>query len=202
MRTELRHMLRERPGRGGVWLFAYGSLLWNPEIDHSERVLARVHGWHRRFCLWQWSFRGSPAQPNLMLALDAGGACNGVLLRVPGGADLADRLEPVWKRELGAFGYLARWVLARVAGRQVAALAFVANRGNRQRYAGRVDRPLLVDCLASAEGESGSGAEYLCNTVAALRRAGAPDTTLERLWSEVERRVDERRRPSRARLPG
>ena len=34
------------------WVFGYGSLIYNPIIDHSQRAIASIYGYHRRFCLW------------------------------------------------------------------------------------------------------------------------------------------------------
>ena len=69
--------------RGDVWLFGYGSLMWNPAIEFAESRAGAVHGWHRRFCLWLHGGRGSPENPGLMLALDRGGRCAGLLFRIP-----------------------------------------------------------------------------------------------------------------------
>ena len=59
----------------GLWVFGYGSLIWQPEFAYSERRVGTVHGYHRRFCLLQRRFRGSTDNPGLVLALDAGGSC-------------------------------------------------------------------------------------------------------------------------------
>ncbi|TGV11311.1 hypothetical protein EN816_23875 [Mesorhizobium sp. M8A.F.Ca.ET.173.01.1.1] len=67
-------------GQDDVWVFAYGSLIWKPAFDFAEKRKGLLRGWHRDFCLgWDNSFRGSDANPALMLALDRGGSCNGML---------------------------------------------------------------------------------------------------------------------------
>ena len=68
----------------GLWVFGYGSLIWQPEFAYSERRVGTVHGYHRRFCLLQRRFRGSADNPGLVLALDAGGSCEGVAFRLTG----------------------------------------------------------------------------------------------------------------------
>lgn len=68
----------------GLWVFGYGSLIWRPEFAYSERRVGTVHGYHRRFCLLQRRFRGSVEKPGLVLALDVGGACEGVAFRLTG----------------------------------------------------------------------------------------------------------------------
>ena len=119
-----------------LWLFAYGSLMWKPDLEFAERRLAAVKGWHRRFCLWQWRYRGTRDRPGIMLALDRGGSCRGVAYRL-GGPDLRGKIAPVWRREMTANGYRPRWVTAYTDDGAVTALVFVAHRAG-ERYAGRL----------------------------------------------------------------
>src|SRR5690606_23043046 len=94
--TELNHgeMVRdvlENAPTSGLWLFAYGSLIWNPCFEWVERRPALAHGWRRSFCLgWDHWFRGSVERPGLMLALDRGGRCKGVAYRLPAGEEPAN----------------------------------------------------------------------------------------------------------------
>ena len=76
------------PSGNDVWLFGYGSLMWNPTIHYVERSAAKLYGYHRQFCLWTHMGRGTPEQPGLMLGLQSGGSCNGIAYRVD--ANLAD----------------------------------------------------------------------------------------------------------------
>ncbi len=39
-----------RAGTEPVWVFAYGSLMWNPEIAFAEARPGFLHGYHRSFC--------------------------------------------------------------------------------------------------------------------------------------------------------
>ena len=68
---------------GPLWVFAYGSLIWRPDFEVAEFRRATASGWHRSFCLELTRWRGTPALPGLMLALQSGGRCNGVGLRLP-----------------------------------------------------------------------------------------------------------------------
>jgi cation transport protein ChaC len=162
-----------------IWLFGYGSLMWNPAIEFAERRAGMVHGWHRRFCLWLHMGRGSLDNPGLMLALDRGGRCAGMLFRIPA-ADARDELLLAWRRELFTNAYHSRWVTARTSDGPVRAVTFVANRTHR-RYAGRLDEGLVAARLASAAGSLGSCATYLAETLTALRSIGLRDRALERL---------------------
>ncbi len=74
-------LLKERP-EGPFWLFAYGSLIWKPEFPTEESLVGVAEGWHRSFCLHLERYRGLLEQPGLMMALDRGGRCEGVLLRM------------------------------------------------------------------------------------------------------------------------
>ncbi len=119
----------------GLWVFGYGSLIWQPEFAYSERRVGTVQGYHRRFCLLQRRFRGSADNPGLVLALDAGGTCEGVAFRLTG-AEAAETLLPVWRREMRGNGYLGRWVPVETAAGTIQALTFVVN-PDSDRYTGQ-----------------------------------------------------------------
>ena len=126
-----------------VWLFGYGSLMWNPAMHFAEHRAGRVLGWHRKYCLWLEAGRGSPEAPGLMLGLDRGGAASGALFRVPARQARAELLLP-FRRELFTHSYDARWVSVATAAGPVRAVTFVVNREGL-RYVRRLgpgaDRP-------------------------------------------------------------
>ena len=163
-----------------LWLFGYGSLMWKPDFSYVERIVARVQGYHRSFCLWQRRYRGNRLNPNLMLALDAGGSCCGVAYRVAA-PNVETKISATWRRELIGNGYRPRWVTARTDRGPVPAVAFVANRDNAERYTGRLPDEVVARYIAEACGERGSGAEYLLETVLALDRLHLRDSSLWRL---------------------
>jgi len=99
-----------------VHVFAYGSLMWNPAFQFSGESIATVRGWSRKFCLRLHMARGSPERPGIMLALDRGGACRGVAYRIAGHA-VRNELLLLWRREMLAGVYHAKWVDAHSAGR-------------------------------------------------------------------------------------
>jgi glutathione-specific gamma-glutamylcyclotransferase len=179
-------LARLEPG-ADVWLFGYGSLMWNPAIEFAERRAGLVHGWHRRFCLWLHMGRGSPDNPGLMLALDRGGRCGGMLFRIQA-AEAREELLLAWRRELFTGAYHSRLVTAMTGSGPVRAATFVANRAHL-RYARRLDEAAIAARLATAAGSLGSCASYLADTLGALRSIGLRDRTLERL----QRMVDEAR---------
>ena len=172
-------MLASHPAGQDVWLFGYGSLMWNPAMHYAESRPGVVRGWHRSYCLWAHMGRGSPEAPGLMLALDRGGSSAGMLFRFPA-ATARDELLLPWRREMFTGGYLARWVRVDIETGPVRAATFVANRAYK-RYAGRLDEATIAAHLAVAGGSLGTCIEYLEQTLAVLRAHGRTDHRLERL---------------------
>lgn len=167
-----------------VWVFAYGSLLWNPAFDVAEQVAAVLPGWHRAFCIRLTRFRGTPEQPGLMMSLVPGGSCRGAVCRVPG-PEVITSLRRLWRREMTVKppNTPPRWVAVRAAGASLRAIAFVADRAGPN-YAGLATDD-IADVLCKAAGHWGSGAEYLMQTVDQLERLGIRDANLWRLQQLV-----------------
>ncbi|MFD0935761.1 gamma-glutamylcyclotransferase [Methylobacterium trifolii] len=183
----LDRIIEERAGGGDLWVFAYGSLMWRPEFSVAESRIGTVRGFHRRFCLLQRRFRGTPERPGFVLALDRGGLCKGVAFRLAG-ADLRETLMPVWRREMRGKGYVARWLPVETHGGTVSALTFLVNRAS-DRYSGRLTDTEIADKIASACGHMGPSAEYLFRTVEACARLGIHDRHLWSLQALVAERL-------------
>ncbi len=182
----LNETLAAKPKGAGWWVFAYGSLLWNPLFPVAEMRPARLGGLHRRFCLWSLASRGTRECPGLVLGLDRGGACRGVAMRLP--AMLArDELHLLWRREMVVGSYRPRWVQIDAGGREVIALTFVVRRDHRQ-YAGRLPLADQVKVLGTACGAFGSSLDYLERTRVALVAHGIVDPYLERLAAALSAR--------------
>jgi cation transport protein ChaC len=185
--ASLHAMLAAHPTNEDVWLFGYGSLMWNPAMHYAENRPGVVRGWHRSYCLWAHMGRGTPEVPGLMLALDRGGSSAGMLFRFPAASSRAELLLP-WRREMFTGAYLARWVRVDTEAGPVRAVSFVANHAH-PRYAGRLDEATIAACLAVAGGSLGTCAEYLMHTLAVLRAHGRTDHRLERLERLVAERL-------------
>jgi cation transport protein ChaC len=153
-----------------VWVFGYGSLMWNPAFAYAERQTGVIRGYHRRFCLWLEMGRGSPGNPGLMLGLDRGGVCRGVAFRIPAAQARAELLL-IWRREMFGTAYLARWVQVRMVGATVPAITFVVNRAH-PRYAGKISDAEAAKHIATAAGSLGSCVSYLDNTLMTRRGSG------------------------------
>ncbi len=183
-------MLAGRPAEGPLWLFACGSLIWNPEVDHVEERLGVAHGWHRAFCFRITRFRGTPEVPGLMMAMDRGGQCRGVLFRLQDHAPEAT-LGKLFRREFTVIpqNNLPRWIRVEMEdGASVQAIGFVMNRQSPA-YLGRLEHEVVAEALARACGHRGSGAEYLYNTVSHLAERGIYDRNLMRLQALVAQKI-------------
>ncbi len=179
--------LDAKPKGAGWWVFAYGSLLWNPLFPVAEMRPGTLRGLHRRFCLWSLASRGTRECPGLVLGLDRGGACRGVAMRLP--AMLAiDELHLLWRREMVVGSYRPSWVKVNADGREIIALAFVVRRDHVQ-YTGALSLAEQVDVLCSACGAFGSSLDYLERTRVALVAHGIVDPYLEGLAARLAARV-------------
>lgn len=171
----------QRPGR--IWVFAFGSLIWNPAFHFVERRTARIHGFHRQFCLWARAGRGSPERPGLMLSLEPGGSCTGVAYRLARHA-AATELDVIWRREMFTMAYRPVWVSAHTPRGVEAAIAFSANRAH-ERYVPGLEDEAVAGYLATGAGPMGRCCDYLFDTVAHLRLLGIRDRRLEALEARV-----------------
>ncbi len=162
-----------------LWVFGYGSLIWNPAFEHEECRPALLHGWHRRFCLKMFMGRGTLETPALMLALDHGGACKGVAFRIAAPL-VREELGILWQREMYGGAYVARWVELRAGEERFPALTFVINPAH-PRYIKELSVAETAAIIATARGDMGSCREYLENTMTHLRELGFEDAGLARI---------------------
>jgi cation transport protein ChaC len=178
----LETLKRQKPD-SDVWLFAYGSLIWNPIFHFVECRVGKIYGWHRRFCLWTPVGRGTPDHPGLVLGLDRGGSCRGIAFRIAA-ADVLSELLLVWRREMIVGSYIPRWVRVFDGKQAVEAIAFAVNRQHPS-YADNISLETTVDSIATASGQLGSAAEYLIQTVDGLITVGIKDKQLLLLRDRV-----------------
>lgn len=170
----------------GFWVFGYGSLMWAPEFPVAESVIAQTEGWRRSFCLRSIRYRGTEAQPGLVLGLEPapGCLCTGLALRIEA-TIWPDVLRAIRERELATEAYRETQLpLALADGRRVAALVY-AMRPEHVQYAGGLSADEQAAIIASAQGGRGSNADYLFNTVAHLAEMGIPDDELAALAERV-----------------
>ncbi|GAB7527015.1 gamma-glutamylcyclotransferase [Paraburkholderia sp. 2C] len=173
-----------------LWLFGYGSLIWNPGLPTAEAVRSRVHGYHRGLYLWSRVNRGTPEQPGLVLALDRGGSCSGIAFRLAAEGSIP-HLEALWRREMAMGSYRPAWLPCVLAdGRRVDALAFVMRR-DVPSYTGKLSDEIVRTVFDCACGRYGTTLDYVSRTVDALRKSGMPDRALEALLARCERQAQQ-----------
>ena len=166
-----------------LWVFAYGSLMWDPAIHFSEVRRARVNGYHRRFCLETKGGRGSPNAPGLMAGLDYGGFCEGLVFRIE--AALVDQeTEILWQREMIMRGYAPTFVAIETPQGEVEALAFVVMLDGPH-YLADITLEKAAPMIATARGFFGSNLEYLDNLAEHFQTMDIHDEDFVRLYERA-----------------
>lgn len=175
---------------GAFWVFAYGSLMWDPGFAAEQVRPARLAGYHRALCILSVRNRGTAERPGLVLGLDRGGSCQGLAMRV-GAAQAAETRAALVARELSTNAYRARMVPVRLlhgegmAAERIDALAFVA----------RPDHPQYVQGLSAADqarlirqghGSYGSSLDYLRAVCRGLANRGIRDGPLHAVLALAE----------------
>lgn len=169
-----------------LWVFGYGSLVWNPGFPFTEQVLASLSGFQRSFCMWSIHHRGSVEDPGLVLALDAqqDSLCEGVAFCVSP-AERAEALAGLRERELVSSAYLETWLPVKLAdGRVQTAVTYVVDPEHVQ-YTGALSLDKQAEVIAKAIGGRGPNHEYLANTTQHLKELGLHDPELDWLMARV-----------------
>lgn len=171
--------------RAPMWVFGYGSLIWNPGFPVADRRIARASGWHRSFCMRSIHHRGTVDNPGLVLALDraAGAHCDGVAFAVASGAE-AETLAALRERELISSAYLETTLPLETAEGEVEALAYVIDPDHAQ-YCGGLALEEQAQIIARAVGGRGPNRDYLWSTVTHLHDLGLADPDLDWLAARV-----------------
>jgi cation transport protein ChaC len=183
LESSVQSLLQSHPAGEDIWLFGYGSLIWNPILHFEERHVAKLHGYHRRFCLWSHVGRGSLQKPGLVLGLDIGGSCRGVVFRIRA-EHARNELRLLWRREMVLGSYCPRWLKVTTGEHELSAIAFIVNR-NHPSYAGRLPLETVLKTMVGTRGYLGTPAEYLHETVRGLLAHGVRDAYL----MEIRKRI-------------
>jgi cation transport protein ChaC len=169
-----------RDDGGPVWIFAYGSLLWDLELRDAATKPALLYGYHRSFCLLSYDYRGTAANPGLTLGLDRGGSCRGAVLRLT-----TEALDRIWHREMsGRLVYAARLLRVQTATGARQTVAFTALRSCPD-YAGTLPLDEAARMILNAAGRRGTCRDYFENTLRHLEQLGLADRPLRRLADRV-----------------
>ena len=175
----LERALQEWGGHQDLWIFGYGSLIWRPDFDHTERRPAKVHGWHRALKMWSRINRGTPECPGLVFGMLSGGSCRGMVFRVDK-AHARQVMVNLWQREMVLGVYDPRWLNCRTPQGAVRALAFTLSRKSPS-HTGVLADEEYRRIFAQASGIYGTTRDYAEATHAELQRMGIHDRALSRL---------------------
>ncbi|MEX0285445.1 MAG: gamma-glutamylcyclotransferase [Paracoccaceae bacterium] len=162
-----------------LWVFAYGSLIWDPAVQVAEYRYAALPGWHRSFCMRLEGGRGTPDRPGLMAALDEGGHCDGLVFRIPA-ALVDEETRYMWRREMFSGSYHPCFFPVQTPQGRVEALTFVMDHSN-YRYVPDLSEDEVAQMIAHAEGNLGPNFDYLDNLVSHLDELGLSDPDIYRL---------------------
>ena len=169
-----------------LWVFGYGSLIWDPGFPFVDRQIAILPDYERSFCMRSIHHRGTETDPGLVLALDhnPGEACRGVAFRVADG-DADQTVTYLRERELISSAYLEeQHEVALRSGERVLSVTYVVDRDHVQ-YCGGLDLETQAAIISTAVGGRGPNTEYLYNTVTHLDEIGISDTRLTWLAGRV-----------------
>ena len=184
---------------GDLWVFGYGSLMWQPGFPHLGAHTALIRGVHRAPCVISHRHRGSWERPGVVMGLDAGGSCKGRVYRVAS-LDAIKVLDYLHNREMGGYDVykparrpvqiLTEGQISTEGGRRkVSALCFVVDRHHAQ-YAGVLSYSDLVTHIRQGVGEGGTCIDYLAQTVRHLDILGIADGPIHRLYEAVSHRAE------------
>jgi glutathione-specific gamma-glutamylcyclotransferase len=184
-RSRRGHVDRPPPHDGrDIWLFAYGSLMWDPGFPFEEARPALLRGYRRSFCLYSHRYRGTPERPGLVLGLDSGGMCRGIAYRVAG-RHVKRTMEYLWEREMPMRTYACREITIRIANRRVQAWAFVVRR-EHPNYAPHLSLTRTAELICQGHGARGPCIAYLENTVQHLDKLGIVDRRMHAILARVK----------------
>lgn len=190
-RYRIRELTLAGRRQGDLWVFAYGSLMWDPAIEFAEVRKASVCGYQRRFILKDvYGGRGTKASPGLMAALDEGESCEGLVFRIEK-EKLDQETEILWRRECLLPAYRPQFVSVQTDQGPLEALAFIADHDADVIDAG-LTRDEQLEYLANGKGILGSSADYLKNIVSQFELLGFEDLETSRLLMDLEQVLETR----------
>ncbi|XP_050047740.1 putative glutathione-specific gamma-glutamylcyclotransferase 2 isoform X2 [Dermacentor andersoni] len=159
----------------GIWVFGYGSLVWNPGFDFVRSQIGYIRGYDRRFWQGNDKHRGTP---------EKGQVWGRAFLLSDDDASARDSLGYLDKREAQLGGYSVRFVQFRPRDpREEAfpALVYIAT-PNNPLYLGPASAVQLADEVLAARGFCGANAEYVLK-LARFMKEEVPDAWDDHLFT-------------------
>ena len=163
-----------------MWVFGYGSLMWNPGFRYIESQSATIYGYHRALCIRSIRYRGTPDSPGLVMGLDFGGSCRGVAYRVHQDDKFAV-MSYLENREMVNRVYLPTIKSVKLeSGFKSNALVFVVRR-RHPHYTHRISPKTAAEVVSSAVGEKGPNIDYVTASMEKLAALGIKDRGLSEI---------------------
>lgn len=168
------------------WVFAYGSLIWNPGFEYLSCVPAKLRGYHRKLCVYSFHYRGNPDNPGLVFGLDRGGSCQGVAYGITASKWPAVH-DYLTRRELISSVYreVEKPVTLSAGGETVRALTYVVDRAHPQ-FALNLKDEIILQLVRQGHGEAGLNIDYVRATHRKLAELGIRDDNLDRIAALLE----------------
>jgi len=169
-----------------LWVFGYGSLIWNPTLEFEEQRRCSISGYKKKFCFWTTLSRGTDECPGLMMGLVEGGQCDGVAYRIDQ-KKAATELDILFRREMAYFVYKPVWIEARCTETDSTfnTLTFIVDPEN-ERYVDNLTQAETVRAIATAAGPLGRNCDYLFQLSEKLQELEFDDAELEDLVCQVK----------------
>ena len=184
--TERRKIIPDTGIGEDIYIFAYGSLLWNPTVEYEEQFLAKTYGFHRSFCMKTNLGRGSFINPGLMLGLDKGGSCRGSAFKLKK-SDAVKNVDILFRREMVTGAYRPKLLKTKLEnGKKVLSVAFTVDKKHKN-YFGQKDIKIKARMIAKASGFLGSCKEYFDNTLDSLSELNITDTEMSAISNYFEK---------------
>jgi cation transport protein ChaC len=176
-----------------LFIFGYGSLMWNPDFEFERNWVFELQGFSRSPSVYSWKYRGTPENPGLVLGLDRGGSCTGILFQVAP-QNYESVYQKVLFRERGQRLpheqvwtpiYDEHWFeFSLDSGEAGKALTFVCNPESPQ-YAGRLSETEKISLLARSRGQNGTSLEYFEQLLKQLESLDIQDEGIRKLYQEA-----------------
>ncbi len=168
-----------------IYIFAYGSLLWNPTFKYLEEIPASIFGYNRKFCMITKLGRGNIKNPGLMLGLDRGGMCQGSVYKLRKENEIKE-IDLLFKREMITKSYIPKLIKTKlINGKNVTSLAFVMDQKNKN-YLPNLDPKKIARMLFKASGILGNGEEYILNTILSLQELNFVDKRMNLIYDHIQ----------------
>lgn len=176
-----------KPTAEDFWVFGYGSLMWRPGFEFTDRRSAKLIGAHRALCVYSFVHRGTPEKPGLVFGLDQGGTCRGIAYRISA-SRREETIRYLRDREQVTMVYREEWRtiwLDDDPALTVEALVYMVDRGHEQ-YAGKLSVARQVHLIRQGHGRSGPNRDYVLDAVKALEDLGYRDTEIHAVASRLK----------------